>query len=194
MARKRKAAAGRRQAAGQSGRRSAALSFIMYKIGILRRLIERYSNPTIPERTGTTVAEWRVLTHLYAAPAMTATELSARLSADKAEVSRACANLIAKGHVSRRPDKSDGRSMLLAISRSGVALHDRILPLRRALEEELGAVLHDREAKALHRAMDQLIDYLAAKVAAGITLPHEVQPSPSPRGRAGRARAAPRSR
>lgn len=136
----------------------------MFKVGMLRRMIERYSNPTIPRRFGTTVAEWRVLTHLYSSSPMTATALSARLCADKAEVSRACNSLIRKGHVTRQLDASDARSMHLAISRSGVALHDRILPLRRALEDELKGILGAAQTEQLHRTLDELIRHFAAKL------------------------------
>ena len=90
----------KRRKAGQNPRtkpatrHSQALDFIIYKIGILRRLIERYANPAITEAYDMTIAEWRVLTHLFSTSPMTATELSRRLWTDKAEVSRACASLI----------------------------------------------------------------------------------------------------
>lgn len=151
----------------KAAERSPALHLFMFKVGILRRLIERYSNPTIPERFDTTVAEWRVLTHLYGCPPMTATDLSVELCADKAEVSRACNSLIAKGHVIRRADRSDARSTLLAISPSGIAVHDRILPLRQALEAELGTVLGAAATKTVHRSLDKLIEHFSARIANG---------------------------
>jgi DNA-binding MarR family transcriptional regulator len=183
-------AATRGQAREPVGRQSPALDFILFKIGILRRLLERYSNPVIPEQYGATVAEWRVLTHLFASAPTTATELSARLCADKAEISRACSSLIAKGHVSRRPDKTDARSVLLAITRSGIELHNRILPVRRVLEDELAAVLTASEGRTLHRALDKLIEHLLAKTAtppAGVTAPKRRRSRPA------RPRSAPRS-
>jgi DNA-binding MarR family transcriptional regulator len=166
--------AARRAARNQAARikpqkaagRSPALALVMYKVHMLRRLIERYANPTIPDRYGTTVAEWRVLTHLYFASPMTATELSMQLAADKAEISRACNSLIAKGHVSRRADRSDARSTRLILNQSGIVLHDRILPLRQALEDEMRTVLGTAESKAFHRSLDKLIQYFAGKIAA----------------------------
>ena len=69
-------------------------SFI-YKIGILRRLLDRYSGPSLADQSGLTLAEWRVLTNLYSSSPTTSRHLCLRLHADKAEVSRACAALIA---------------------------------------------------------------------------------------------------
>ncbi len=153
----------------QTGRRSQALDFVIYKIGILRRLIERYANPAITEGHGLTVAEWRVLTHLFSTSPMTATELSARLWTDKAEVSRASSALIAKGLVASRPDAEDRRSTLLAITKSGEQLHDRILPLRQLLQDELTTVLTAAESRTLHKTLEKLIGYLSAQLAAGET-------------------------
>jgi DNA-binding MarR family transcriptional regulator len=151
----------------KTNERSPALNLFMFKVGILRRLIERYSNPGIPARFDTTIAEWRVLTHLYGSPPMTATDLSVELCADKAEVSRACNSLIAKGHVIRRADRADARSTLLAISPTGIAVHDRILPLRQALEAELEAVLGATATKSVHRALDKLVEHFSARIASG---------------------------
>ena len=81
-----------------STRTSPAHKFFIYKVGILRRALDRYSGPGLVKRSGLTVAEWRVLTHLYEAPA-TALELRMQGHADKAEISRASAGLVAKGYV-----------------------------------------------------------------------------------------------
>jgi DNA-binding MarR family transcriptional regulator len=169
----------------RTGRRSQALDFVIYKVGILRRLIERYANPPITEGHGLTVAEWRVLTHLFTTSPMTATELSARLWTDKAEVSRASSALIAKSLITSRPDAEDRRSTLLAITKSGEQLHDRILPLRRLLQDELTAVLTARESRMLHMTLDKLIEYLSAQLAAG-----ETAASAKPRATAARKRPA----
>jgi DNA-binding MarR family transcriptional regulator len=176
--------------AKRAGRRSRAHDFIIFKIGILRRLIERYANPWITEGHDMTVAEWRILTHLFSASPMTATELSGRLCTDKAEVSRACSSLIANGHVSSNPDPDDRRSTFLAITRSGEQLHDRILPLRQALQDELAARLTASENRTLHKALNKLIEHLSVRLADGGA---EISPPPA-RTPARRKRPAPARR
>ena len=127
----------------------------------MRRALDRYSGPGLVKRSGLTVAEWRVLTHLYEAPA-TALELRMQGHADKAEISRACAGLIAKGYVRADVDPDDRRSAVLAITARGTKLHDAIVPLRQALQDELEAWLSPREIVEFHRILDKLTLRLSA--------------------------------
>jgi DNA-binding MarR family transcriptional regulator len=139
-------------------------SFI-YKIGILRRLLDRYSGPSLTDQSGLTLAEWRVLTNLYSSSPTTSRQLCLQLHADKAEVSRACAGLIAQGYASRRIDATDRRSALIVITPRGERLHDTIIPLRQALQRQLEAPLSKPEVAELHRILDKLTQFVSRKVA-----------------------------
>jgi DNA-binding MarR family transcriptional regulator len=144
-------------------RLSPAHQSYAYKIGVLRRLLDRYSGGALTEKSGLTVAEWRVLTTLYSSPQINARQLRLQLHTDKAEVSRACAGLIARGYVSRRVDPADKRSFLIVITRSGERLHDAVVPVRLAFQKELEAALRSAEAAKLHYLLDKLIRYVSAK-------------------------------
>jgi DNA-binding MarR family transcriptional regulator len=161
--RRRAAAAGK--AFGGNLTASPAHRFFIYKIGVLRRLLDRYSSPALTEQFNLTLAEWRVLTHLYGAPPVTPWQLCQWVHADKAEISRACAGLVARGYVRRRTDSKDRRSVLLAITPRGERLHDAIIPLRQALQDDLEAPLNAREVAELHRLLDKLKGYLLQKMA-----------------------------
>jgi DNA-binding MarR family transcriptional regulator len=153
----------------EKGRTSAAhLSFI-YKIGILRRLLDRYSGPTLTQQSGLTLAEWRVLTNLYSSSPTTSRQLCLRLRTDKAEVSRACAGLIKRGYASSRIDRNDRRSALIVITPRGERLHDAIVPLRQALQKELEVPLSKAEVADLHRILDRLMQYVAGLIGDGPT-------------------------
>jgi DNA-binding MarR family transcriptional regulator len=152
-----------RQGERAATRSSPAHKFFIYKVGILRRALDRYSGPGLVKRSGLTVAEWRVLTHLYEAPA-TALELRMQGHADKAEISRACAGLIAKGYVRADVDPHDRRSAVLAITARGTKLHDAIVPLRQELQDELEAWLSPREIVEFHRILDKLIVRLSETI------------------------------
>src|SRR5947209_17091545 len=86
----------------RTGKESPAHDAIIYRIGILRRLLDRYSAPRLTQQSGLLVAEWRVLTNLYPESPATASALRRRSYADRAEVSRACASLIKKGLITRK--------------------------------------------------------------------------------------------
>jgi DNA-binding MarR family transcriptional regulator len=148
-------------------RASPAHRSFIYKIGILRRLLDRYSGPTLAHQSGLTLAEWRVLTNLYSFSPTTSRQLCLRLHTDKAEVSRACAGLIARGYASRRIDPKDRRSALIVLTPRGERLHDAIVPLRQALQQELEAPLTRSEVAELHRILDKLMRFVAEKIGAG---------------------------
>jgi DNA-binding MarR family transcriptional regulator len=153
------------KASATKARTSPAHRFFIYKVGILRRLLDRYSTPALTDQFDLTVAEWRVLTHLYTSSPATAWQLCLRVHADKAEISRACAGLVTRGLASRRADPKDRRSVLLAITPRGERLHDAIIPLRQALQDELEASLSGREAAELHRLLDKMTGYVSQKMA-----------------------------
>lgn len=140
---------------------TSAHDLIIYKVGILRRQIERYANSAITEGFGTTIAEWRVLTHLFRHSPMTITELSAKLCADKAEVSRACTSLEVRRLVTRRRDQRDARSSQLLITARGRRLHDQILHERISQQNKLASVLTETEHEILHTALDKLIAHVS---------------------------------
>jgi len=166
MGTKRKAGSTTDAGRGSDNRASPAHRSFIYKIGILRRLLDRYSGPTLTLQSGLTLAEWRVLTNLYSSSPTTSRQLCLRLHTDKAEVSRACAGLIRRGYASRRIDANDRRSALIVITPRGERLHDTVIPLRQALQKELEAPLSKAEVAELHRILDTLMQYVSEKIGA----------------------------
>ena len=120
-------------------------------------------------------------------------QLCLRVHADKAEISRACAGLVARGLASRRADAKDRRSVLLAITPRGERLHDAIIPLRQALQDELEASLSRHEIAELHRLLDKLTGYVSQKMA-NANEPDQAtaQADQTPRPAAKRGRGKPR--
>ena len=150
-----------------SDRASPAHRTFIYKIGILRRLLDRYSGPLLAGQSGLTLAEWRVLTNLYSLSPTTSRQLCLRLRTDKAEVSRACAGLIDRGYASRHTDPNDRRSALIAISPRGERLHDAVIPLRQALQRQLESALTRSEVAELHRILDKLMLFVSEQTNGG---------------------------
>jgi DNA-binding MarR family transcriptional regulator len=166
----------------EKNRTSPAHHSFIYKIGILRRLLDRYSGPTLTRQSGLTLAEWRVLTNLFSFSPTTSRQLCLRLRTDKAEVSRACAGLIKRGYARSRVDPNDRRSALIVITPRGERLHNAIVPLRQALQRELEAPLTKVEVAQLHRILDMLMQYVAGAIGDGPTASATV-PGKRPRAR-----------
>ena len=137
---------------------------IDYKVGRLRKALDRYSAPIVSE-LGLTLAEWRVLTHIRAGSSVTASWLCDRLLVDKAEVSRACASLIKRGLVSSKSNPEDARSSLLGLTAAGRASYARILPARLELDRGLASLLTAKEHAALCDVMERLTAEMLRRIA-----------------------------
>ena len=142
---------------------SAIDATIDYKLGVLRKILDRYSAPLVASEFGLSLAEWRVMSHIHAGELVTASWLCERLRADKAEVSRACGSLIARTFVRRRKNVADGRSQLLYLSQSGRRLYDQILASRLALDAELKGLLSKEQKEAFFSAVDILTAHMIQK-------------------------------
>jgi DNA-binding MarR family transcriptional regulator len=130
-------------------RTSPVHRFFIYKVAMLRRVLDRYLTPAITDQFDMTLAEWRVLTVLYGSSPATVRELCELTQTDKAEVSRACADLVKRGFVHRRSDTDDARSALITITARGERRHDAIVPVRQALQDELETALRRSEIAEL---------------------------------------------
>ena len=159
--------AGRKRGEASGAKSSGLMSIeqlVDYKIGQLRKLLDRYSGPAVLDQFGLSLAEWRMLSHIHAGGSVTAFWLCRRLQADRAEVSRACASLIRRGYVTSKPNPADARSALLELTRSGQAMFRRIMPVRVQLQNELTDALDRREIAVLYRALDKLTDVISEKM------------------------------
>src|ERR1700744_382570 len=72
----------------------------------------------------TSVAEWVVMCHVQARPAITSGELAEALGLTRGAVSKIVDKLDAKGWIARSTNAQDGRVQLLSLTRQGT----RILP------------------------------------------------------------------
>lgn len=147
---------------------------IDYKVGRLRRALDRFSAPRVFDDHGLTLPEWRVVTHIRAGDVVTASWLCDRLLADKAEISRACASLIARGYVASRPNPDDARSSLLRLTAAGRAVYGRVLPARLDLDDALSAALSPSERITLCAMLDKLTAYVLSQIETNHHAAHEI--------------------
>jgi DNA-binding MarR family transcriptional regulator len=79
-------------------------------------------------RFGLPIAEWRLLATLHGNEPATVAGLAAALGTDKGWISRTVATLVEKGLCRTTADANDARSFHITTTRSGRALHARIMP------------------------------------------------------------------
>lgn len=130
--------------------------FVPYRLSVITNTISAAIGAIYGERFGLTIPEWRALAVLGRYAPLSAGEIAARTAMDKVQVSRALARLGAGGLVARREDGADRRRAALELTTAGRRVHDGIVPLARAKEAELLAVLSAQERAQLDRLLDAL--------------------------------------
>lgn len=88
-------------------------------------------------RFGVGITDWRIMALVAAQPWISAGRICAATGLDKAAVSRSVRDLAKAGLVDVLPDGNDQRRQTIALTRKGLALHDEIVKLAVAREEEL---------------------------------------------------------
>lgn len=103
--------------------------FLPYRVNVLADLLSRSLALTYQERFGITVPEWRVLATLGAESPLSASEVGNRTHMEKARISRTLSRLLETGLVSRQTASHDNRVAVLRLTRRGMDLYRRIVPV-----------------------------------------------------------------
>lgn len=136
-------------------------SFLSFRVTILSKLLERRLARMLSETFGLAVAEYRVLAQVAMRPGSTVRAISARTYVDKAQVSRVVAALEEQDLVRRATRDNDRRSPEFTVTPSGRALINRIFPLRRQQEQDIGEHLGEVAAEQLAGSVQSLIGMLS---------------------------------
>jgi DNA-binding MarR family transcriptional regulator len=113
--------------------------FLPYRLSITSNLVSARIARTYEALFGLTIPEWRLVTVIAEAGAITQAELGERTRMDKVTVSRAAIALTGRGLLARAPNANDRRSHHLSLSREGQALYEAVAPKALAMERELFA-------------------------------------------------------
>ena len=130
--------------------------FFPYRLAVLAEDVSRTVAQLYADRFDLSRQEWRVLAAVAANRQMAAKDIAEYSTLDKMSVSRAIAALEAKALVRREEDPADRRNKLLALTPSGRALYQKIVPLVRAREDYLLEALSPDERSMLDGMLDKL--------------------------------------
>ena len=129
--------------------------FLPYRLAAAADRVSAGLSHIYRAEAGLSVAEWRVLAHLFDAGPASVRDIGARAGLEKSRVSRAAARLEAAGHITRGPDPADRRLVCLELTGAGralmAALLAHVLAYQATLEARLGPLL-----APLERALDTL--------------------------------------
>lgn len=131
--------------------------FLPYRLSVLSNRLSQAIARSYETRFQLSITEWRVLAVLGRYPGLSAGEVAERTAMDKVAVSRAVGRLVEAGRLRREIHEGDRRRSVLALSKAGQAIYERIVPAALAYERALLSSLDADE-----RAM---LDHLLAKLA-----------------------------
>lgn len=131
-----------------------------HRLQLLARMIDRESARQLSERSGLSLAEWRVLAFVGNKGRASAADVCSAFDVDRAEVSRAVARLFAAGLVLRQQDDGNRKRVLLELTEQGIALYRRTRDHRVDYFRAIMADLQPREREVL----DELLLRVATRV------------------------------
>lgn len=132
-------------------------TFFPYRLAVLADTVSRSMAQVYAERFDLTRDEWRVLAALAERGTMKTVDLIAHTTLDKMPVSRAVTRLEGSGLVGRDQDPDDRRNHVLRLLPAGQALVRKIVPMVKAREDFLLAVLEPSERAMLDAALDKVL-------------------------------------
>jgi DNA-binding MarR family transcriptional regulator len=118
--------------------------------------LSRGASRTYLKHFGIGITEWRVMGVLAGEPDLSANQVSQAVGLDKAAVSRSLQVLVRKEIVRTTDDPTDNRSRTLALTASGLALHDRIIAVAFERERLLLECLTEEQREAFIIALRRL--------------------------------------
>ncbi|PVH30654.1 MarR family winged helix-turn-helix transcriptional regulator [Pararhodobacter oceanensis] len=120
-------------------------NYLPYRLNLLAEKTSQNTRDIYRKRHGLTRTQWRVLVNLAEVASLTASELCELVPAHKTKVSRALADLEARGWVKRSTDSSDRRIAHAVITAKGKRALATIQPEMIAATEALLAPLSAEE-------------------------------------------------
>ncbi len=130
--------------------------FLPYRLAVVTDAVSRALAAVYADRFKLTRDQWRVIAQLAEERELNATELGARTSLPKMQVSRAVTGLEQDGLVTRTADPDDRRNLVVRLTAAGRALYRKIEPLVLEREAFLLDALDSEERAVLKRALAQI--------------------------------------
>lgn len=130
--------------------------FLSFKLVRLAHAMQRLSTRAYLDPHGLTGPDWRVLGFVRQYGPVRFSELAARTSLDKAQISRTVKSLRERGLITADGDAEHAQRVVLDTTAAGKRLYARILPEAARTQGGLLNALEPAEREALWSALDKL--------------------------------------
>lgn len=140
-----------------SADQSGLTQFLTYRVHLLNKLSERGISELYQRKIGISIAEARVIAAVGAFGPFSVIELARHANLDKSQASRAAEALMRRALLQRQASRDDGRIVVVSLTPAGRALYRKIMPIARRWNDDLFAMLGEREHAQLSRLLDKVI-------------------------------------
>ncbi len=135
-------------------------NLLCHRVTVLSKLMNRVAGRCLAREFHLTIAEWWLLGQLDQHSPRTLRWLADATFTDKAQMSRAAADLVERGYVRRRTDPADARSVLFSITTKGKSISEASSGARRDVDRKLLSLLSTDERGSLYSSLQRLTTYL----------------------------------
>lgn len=115
--------------------------YVPYRLAVAANELSKDLAGQYRTRFGISIAEWRVLVNVGYSDRVSVRDIERRVSLEKSKVSRAASRLEAAGYLTKEVDEADRRLLKLELTEKGAALLSEIVPIAKAYQEKVSAVL-----------------------------------------------------
>ncbi|MBK5933525.1 DNA-binding MarR family transcriptional regulator [Rhodovulum imhoffii] len=115
--------------------------FLPYQLNATSERIRREGATRLRAHFDLSVTEWRVLMCLLEQGPVSVREIHERLNMEKSKVSRAGADLVEAGYVSKQENAADRRLIEMRLTSKGRALMDKVVPLALDFQDEIASMI-----------------------------------------------------
>ncbi len=110
-----------------------------------------------------TADQWSIIRQLWEEEGLSQREIGEKTSKDKPNITRMLDALEKKHLIFRQPDPRDRRKYCIYLTKEGKQLHERLLPLARALRQNVTRDLPRQELESLKKTLDKIYHNLDSR-------------------------------
>jgi DNA-binding MarR family transcriptional regulator len=159
--------AGSRTSAPRSAARPAGSGIqldrtMSYRLHLLHKLYDRNTQLEYLNHAGLQLSEARCLGAIGSFAPLSIKDLAQRANLDKGQASRAAQALVERELVQKKVSGTDGRGVVLTLTRKGLHAWQRVMQVIARRNEEVFGCLSAAEQKELSRLFDRMIAHVNA--------------------------------
>lgn len=113
------------------------------------------------EQFGLSVMGWRIMAVIGNHAPISAKAMCEMMATDAVTLSRGIDQLYGKGLVRRKTDPADRRRQLISLSKKGIEVFERIVPLYYAVEQAMMSALDETDQAHIRRIMPKIVAHSA---------------------------------